>query len=203
MHVHPLREPALLCLTALTAPSSAASTLSSPPHFSRPVAITNITTPAPTSGPYSDSWPLTCLAYCAATKPPDGPPYTYPFGDCMNRNASATYIDWVCTEANGFAPNECIPFHESAGCTSTNAYTTSTYWPSGYTSAGVVVGDSSTASSALAGSTTAGSTRASVTGTSSALTPTPSPNLSSSLVVIKIKFWEILVALFVIGSITR
>jgi hypothetical protein len=127
--------------------------------------ITNITTPAPTTGPYSDSWPLTCLAYCAVTKPPDGPPYTNPFSDCLNPNGSIT-IGSVCTEANGFAPNECVPFQESAGCTSANAYTTSTYWPLGYTSAGVTVSGSSAASSVMEGSATTGSTGDLATGSS-------------------------------------
>jgi hypothetical protein len=145
--------------------------------------ITNITTPAPTSGPYSSSWPLTCLAYCAITKPPDGPPYTNPFYDCMNANGTSgtDVIGVVCTEANGFAPNECVPFHESAGCTSTNAYTTSTYWPSGYTSTGVAASDSSATSSATAESATTGSSGGGATGSSTgSVSSTPTTTAAAS-----------------------
>jgi hypothetical protein len=162
--------------------------------------ITNITSPAPTSGPYSDSWPLTCLAYCGVTKPPDGPPYTDPFYDCMNANNTAGNINGdVCTEVDGFAPNECIPFHESAGCTSTSAYTTSTYWPSGYTSVGVTACESCMTSSAMAGSATNRRSGGSVTGTQSTLTSTSSANSDSASMATEISLRKILIAVLIVS----
>jgi len=92
----------------------------------------------------------------------------------MNPNGDVT-IGSVCTEANGFAPNECVPFQESAGCTSANAYTTSTYWPSGYISTAVTASESAAASGAMVKSSTTGSTGGIATGSSAGSGPgTPS-----------------------------
>jgi hypothetical protein len=97
----------------------------------------------------------------------------------VNPNGTIT-IGSVCTEANGFAPNECVPFQESAGCTSANAYTTSTYWPPGYTSTAVTASESVAASSVMAESSTTGSTGGIATGSSTGSGPGTSSSTATA-----------------------
>jgi hypothetical protein len=87
--------------------------------------ITNITSPAPTAGPYSASWPVTCLAYC--------PILLKPFYDGVKDNEALNnfrtcmgdaIIANVCTEVNGPAPNECLPMSPSIGCTDRFSHST-------------------------------------------------------------------------------
>lgn len=96
--------------------------------------ITNITSPAPTSGPFSDSWPLTCFAYCAVKThlqyDESDSAATDKFVKCVKDSGGVDLGDYsfVCTGVNGFAPNECIPFRETPGCTQDH----STWGSTGY-----------------------------------------------------------------------
>jgi len=88
--------------------------------------VTNITSPAPETGPLSDSWPTTCLAYCAILLHP----YYSDQDDAVHENFtnclasdSSFFGSIVCTEADGLAPNECAAWDEVAGCTNSKSQT--------------------------------------------------------------------------------
>lgn len=90
-------------------------------------AITNITEPAPTSGPYSDSWPVTCLAYCPIRLEPKFDGVTdekalKDFANCVKKSDAVR--SWVCTEVDRPAPNECVQPGLSVGCTDRFSHST-------------------------------------------------------------------------------
>ena len=142
--------------------------------------VTNITSPAPETGPYSDSWPLTCFAYCAILLKPyysdqDSVVHNN-FTSCLASDSSF-FGSIVCTEVNGLAPNECAPFHESVGCTDSRTH--QTWGVSGYISSSSAT---TTMGQSRAQQTTgvlAGSTSATNLGTSTAA-PSASPTRSAA-----------------------
>ncbi|KAH8805178.1 hypothetical protein F5884DRAFT_442078 [Xylogone sp. PMI_703] len=145
--------------------------------------ITNITSPAPTSGPLSDSWPVTCMAYCPIMLHPKYDGVTDneahdKFIDCLtDENA---FHNVVCTEVDGYAPNECIPFSQSVGCT--DGLTHSTWDGSTYVSGAVLATPtpSGTTSGTVLRITSAPATTTPATTTTASSNATGPPSLSST-----------------------
>jgi hypothetical protein len=142
-------------------------------------SVTNITTPAPKTGAYSSSWPVTCLAYCAIDLHPKYDGVTDEatlrvFEKCVNGFGVYT---WVCTEANGLGPDECHPGEEIDGCT--DHWSGKTYSKSGYLPLGTSTSMAATAT-ATAGSEAVTTTAqaASPTSTSSAIRLTSATRFS-------------------------
>jgi hypothetical protein len=157
--------------------------------------ITNITSPAPKSGPLSDSWPVTCLAYCAILLKPkyngeDEDAAHNEFIDCLD--ASGAFHNVVCTEVNGYAPNECVPLSESVGCT--DGFSHSTWDGSTYISGALSTTGSTSAASSETASGEASSTTAAGSLEDETRTEAPSPTESSARQIKPLRFSTIIAA---------
>lgn len=106
--------------------------------------VINITSPAPETGPLSDSWPATCLAYCAILINPSYSDQDIAvhenFVNCLGNDPSF-FGSILCAKSNGRAPNECAPYNEVVGCTNTVSQT----WDGGsYISGGAITSPTTT-----------------------------------------------------------